>query len=141
MMSAYGLFASFENKLRFFISSFLEQNKGSDWWETNVPKKVKDNIKEHRHEKWHIQLPKNPIQYTDFSDLIKIINKNWDIFEVVFKNQALTKTYLESLEIPRNTIAHSNVLSESMCSELKINIEKILNLIGQYEFKSNENTN
>jgi hypothetical protein len=133
MMSAYALFVSFENKLRFFISYLLEQNKGPDWWETNVSKQVKDNIKTHSLHDWHIQLPKSNIQYTDFSDLIKIINKNWDLFEDVFKDQVVTQTYLESLEIPRNTIAHSNVLSESMFRELELYSSKILNLIDHYK--------
>jgi len=136
MMAAYGILSGFENRLRFFISSQLEQYKGSDWWDTQVPKKIKDNIKNHRLEKWHISIPKNNIQYTDFPDLKNIINKNWDIFEDVFINQNHINVYLEQIEVPRNTIAHSNVLSKSMYDDLKNNTEKILNLIDQYEAKT-----
>ena len=130
MMTAYGLIASFENKLRFFLASTLEKSKGTDWWDKSIPQSVKKNIKSHRLQQWHIELPKSNIQYTDFSDLISIIINNWDIFQPIFKDQSLIKTYLESLEIPRNTIAHSNVLSSSMFKELELYISKILNLIN-----------
>jgi hypothetical protein len=136
MMAAYGILSGFENKLRFFISSQLEQYHGSDWWNTQVPKKIKDNIKNHRLEKWHISIPKKNIQYTDFHDLKNIINKNWEIFEDVFMDQNHIKVFLEQIEIPRNTIAHSNVLSKSMYDDLKNYTEKILNLIDQYEAKT-----
>lgn len=136
MMSAYALLAAFENRLRFFISSLLKQNKGSDWWETSVPKKVKDKIRTHRLDDLQIQLPKHNIQLTTFSDLIKIINNNWDVFEEVFKNQTHIKVNLESLEIPRNTIAHSNVLSKSMHEDLEIKTNNIHNIMDRYESKS-----
>lgn len=134
MMKAYGILVIFENKLRFFISSFLEEEVGPDWWESNVPIGVKNNIKTHRLNGWSKELPKQNIQYTDFKDLRKIISSNWkDLFEKVFKNLNHMNTYLEQIEIPRNTIAHSNVLSESMYIDLKNNTDKILNLVEQYE--------
>jgi hypothetical protein len=134
MMQAYGLLASLENRLRFFIVSYLEKNKGPNWWDRCISKAVKDNIernKNHPLTGWHIELPKHDIQYTAFSDLANIIINNWDVFEQVFKNQSHVKTYLESIEIPRNTIAHSNVLSKDMMQELELNSRKILNLIEE----------
>jgi hypothetical protein len=134
MMQAYGLLASLENRLRFFIVSYLEKNKGPNWWDQCISKAVKDNIdrnKNHPLTGWHIELPKHDIQYTALSDLANIIINNWDVFEHAFKNQSHIKTYLESLEIPRNTIAHSNVLSKDMMQELELSSRKILNLIEQ----------
>ena len=134
MMSAYASLAILENRLRFFIKDKLEEKYGSSWWDY-IPKKVKENIeykKTNGATGWHIQLPKSDIQYTEFTDLIKIIKNqdNWDnIFKPIFHEQNLIETPLTLLEIPRNTIAHSNVLSNDMLEQLERYCKDILNCL------------
>lgn len=140
MIAAYALLASFENRLRFLIASILKKNFGNDWWKTNVPKKIKDSVnrkKEDNLRGWHVDEPKQEIQFTDFSELKSIITKdeNWPLFEEVFGRKDVLENSLTFLEIPRNIIAHSNVLSKEMCTELRFYIKKINNLMDKYESK------
>ena len=139
MMVAYALLTSFENRLRFLIASILEKNFGDNWWKTNVPKKIKDSAnrkKEDNLRGWHMDERKQEIQFTDFNELKSIITKdeNWLLFEEVFGRKDVLENSLTFLEIPRNIIAHSNVLSKEMCTELKFYIQKINKLMDKYEF-------
>lgn len=141
MSEDYALFAGFENNLRFFIADILKENKGLDWWENNVPEGIIKSVRIKKNDtsrRWHIEEPKNNIQFTDFKELVGIITyyKNWKgLFEDIFDDQEIIRSYLKQLETPRNTIAHSNILSKEMKKDMEFHIKKINDLLDQYRSK------
>jgi len=101
-----------ENSLRDFISNFLEEKLGKDWIHCcgitlDSISKWKE-IKENEEKKQECSaIEKRLLYYSDFHDLINIIDKNWDKgFNDVFGNKATTMVFLGLLKDFRNPEAH-----------------------------------
>ena len=101
-----------ENSLRDFISNFLEQNIGKDWLNScgvtqdriSIWKERKEN--DEKKQKYST-IEKRLLYYSDFYDLINIIDKNWNKgFKDVFVNKTTTMVFLDLLKDFRNPEAH-----------------------------------
>jgi hypothetical protein len=108
----------FENSVRNIITSVLEDKYGSNWWRTEVNKKIRDNVsrrmREERLNPWRGTRGAEPIFYTDFSDLATILRSNAVDFNPIFKGVSgglnwLTRRLDESTGI-RHNIAHTSPL-------------------------------
>jgi hypothetical protein len=117
MQQAYGLLFLLENNLRQLIEQQLKRRFGDgDWWEKGATHAAKEESDKHQRDpkwKWHESIQASPLNYVDFATLHDIIvKKNWGIFEGVLGPQTTFSANFQSLYVPRNVIAHNNVLSQ-----------------------------
>jgi hypothetical protein len=103
----------YENLLRTIILEFLGDNpseyKISDE-RINKWKEKKDiEVKKSK----GICLENRLIYYSDFYDLKTIINKNWELFSLVFLNKKRFEVFFEELENYRNSAMHGRSLTKS----------------------------
>ncbi len=116
MAIVYMAIATFENSVREFVSKKLLEVAGETWWEEKVPEKIRTKAEMRREEenkiRWHTPRGDQPLNYTDFSDLISIIirNENWEHFEPHLQSHEWVKQILKTLERSRNVIMHSGDL-------------------------------
>lgn len=110
----------FENSMRTFIEKVMVQRYGSEWWKTRVNSEVQTGVKNRmRKEKlnpWHGSREASEIFYSDFTDLVKILNKNTSDFSPFFRQLPgglswLTQRLAE-LALSRHNIAHSAPLKK-----------------------------
>jgi hypothetical protein len=105
MAAVYTAIASFENSVRRLVSTVLLEQVGADWWQTSVPNKVREKAENRRAEeekvRWHTLRGDEPLNYTEFGDLISIINQNWDKFEpfVLLNGQDNSQQLSNALEM------------------------------------------
>jgi len=124
MAEAYTILHLLENQLRKFIMEKLQVKYSYDWWEKGVSSKIRDNCTDRKKKElespWHEVEESHLLFYTTFEELQGIIQKNWDVFQPFFKDQAAVIGRLTELEIPRNTIAHNRILKETELDRLRI---------------------
>lgn len=115
MAALYPKYYVFENSLRCVIERILETKYGQDWWQKRASPKVKAKVRERRDKEvtqpWHGKRGQHEIYYSDFGDLRKIIERNWDDFADLFPTRSWITQKLDELEPPRNIIAHHNPVS------------------------------
>lgn len=114
MAAVYTAIASFENSIRKLVSTVLLEQVGAGWWQTSVPGKVRERAESRQAEeskiRWHTQRGDEPLNYTDFGDLISIINQNWDKFEPFVRSLEWARQLTTTIERSRNVIMHSGEL-------------------------------
>lgn len=137
MKAAYELLFRLENSLRQIIEQELKKHFGeTDWWEkgaTYAAKKESLNNRKDPRWKWHEPINASPLNYVDFVILHDIIvNKNWGIFEHMLGPRTTFSSNLKNLEVPRNLIAHNNVLSQQEFYDFRRNVERLLGVIKPY---------
>lgn len=131
---AYLAFFCLENAVRQLVMERLSENHGSDWWESYVPKKIRDRVsgrqKKEGENRWHTRRGEHEIHYTDFGDLKSILLTNWADFEELFPDQNWISTRLDELESSRNIIAHSNVLDERELERIELYLDDWVRQVG-----------
>jgi len=137
MKQAYELLFRLENSLRLLIEKELKGRFGEvDWWKegaTHDAKKESARNQKDPRWKWHDPVKASPLNYVDFASLHDIIvNKNWDIFKAILGPQAAFTANFKSLEVPRNIIAHNNLLSQEEFYDFRRNTERLLRMIRAY---------
>ncbi len=103
----------FEKSLRDFIDQRLKGESEKDYWKSNIPGAVQDNVKR-RMESDTKRLPysgapvdpRQRLDYVDFSEYYPIIKANWDIFGEHFINQNNCLMHLDNLMVFRNAEKH-----------------------------------
>ena len=114
MAAVYTAIASFENSVRRLVSTVLLEQIGADWWQSSVPNKVRERAESRQAEeakiRWHTPRGDEPLNYTDFSDLIAIINQNWEKFEPFIRSLEWARQLMVTVERSRNVIMHSGEL-------------------------------
>lgn len=117
MATAYTAIAAFENSVRDFVSKRLLEYKGERWWEDCVSEKIRHKAESRRDEeakiRWHTPRGDQPLNYTEFGDLISIISQNWEQFEPHLRSQDWVRQIISTLERSRNVIMHSGELSNT----------------------------
>jgi hypothetical protein len=115
MADFYVLYFSLENSIRRLISGRLSESHGLNWWDTRVPAGVKaavaDKQKKEKDTPMSIR-SEDPLTYTNFGELIDIINSNWNDFSDTLRSQKASQQILGQFNLIRNVIAHSVELSE-----------------------------
>jgi len=130
MMNSYSNLYRLENILRNYLEASLILHYGEKWWDDGIPQKVREGIIKNKIRDGGIE--KN-INYTDFNHLKRIIfeEENWSsIFEKVFKSQMGITGRLDELEIVRNRIAHTRLLSNEEIIKLELYLKDISTMIN-----------
>lgn len=116
MAVAYAAIATFENQVRKFVSKILLEQVGENWWDEKVSGKIRNKAETRQLEeekiRWHTPRGDEPLNYTDFSELVSIIGQNWEYFEVHLQQQGWVSQILKTLERSRNVIMHSGELAD-----------------------------
>lgn len=126
MGDLYYLYFCLENSIRNTIIDRLQEESGSNWWSVKVPNSVKGKVTsriEQEKDTPFSERSEEPIYYTDFKDLIDIIEANWDIFSDTYRSVESVKQTLETLNILRRPIAHSSILNEDEILRFKLHIK------------------
>lgn len=114
MAVVYTAIAAFENSVRELISKRLLEEQGENWWEESVPGKVRTRAESRREQenkaRWHTPRGESLIHYTEFGDLVSIIQNNWPLFEDYFPSIDWVRQIITTLERSRNVIMHSGQL-------------------------------
>lgn len=115
MSNFYSLYFSLENSVRKLINDVLKENYGTNWWDSKVPQGVKDNVeklkKAERESAMSIR-SEDPLDYTNFGELISIFEANYKDFTDLFRSLKSIKDTLSPLNKIRNVIAHSCELND-----------------------------
>jgi len=136
MQQAYRLLFLLENNLRQLIEQELKkQFSEGDWWEKGATYNAKKESEIHQQDskwKWHEPMTASPLNYVNFNTLHDIIvNKNWGIFEDILGPKEFFSSNFGNLEVPRNLIAHNNVLSSQEFYNFRQSAGKLLSIIKE----------
>jgi hypothetical protein len=129
MSSVYVAFFCLENSVRDLISERLLERHKIDWWDKQVPEKIKTavvKLKESEEKnRYHSARSTTLIGYTMFGNLAQIIISNWEDFSDLFPTQAWITSRFLDLEMSRNIIMHTGTLPE-------IEIERIESIVRDW---------
>ncbi len=132
MADFYVLYYALENSIRRVIKErMLEEHGSPDWWEKAIPKNVKDAVKSKQKKEMDTVLAsrtEDPLTFTNFGELIVIIESNWDLFSDTIRSQKAMKQTLSQFNQIRNIIAHSCKLGENDIARMKLLIRDWLNI-------------
>jgi hypothetical protein len=108
----------FENSARELIAKILEAQFGPAWWEKTVPRKVREAAQNRKDgeadDPWHGSRGASMIDYTQLSDLPKIVGANdaWPHFEPIFGRKSFFEELVNDINVSRRVAAHMNPVSE-----------------------------
>ncbi len=123
MSANYTIFYCLENSIRELIVQRLEEEHGTNWWDTAVPKVVRSNAEKNREKELSSGVtPRSTelIDFTNFGELGEIIKANWDIFGDMFRDVRAVEKVLATLNTLRAPIAHCKTLAED--EELRLHL-------------------
>ncbi len=134
MKQAYELLFRLENQLRTLIEKKLKEKFGeSEWWSKGATRTAKLRYTRRQQDprrKWHLLENTSPLSFVDFEDLHDIVvNKNNDLFEKCIGPIDRFSVNMKNLEIPRNLIAHNNVLPSEEYYDFRRTVEILLRVI------------
>lgn len=134
MAVVYMAVCAFENSVRKFLSTVLEDKAGPDWWDKAVSqgirKKVETRQKEEERIRWHSARGTAAITYTDMGDLSNIIKNNWQHFDPPVPSIEWASSILDIVERSRNVIMHGGVLDGEDIERLGVNIRAWVKQVG-----------
>lgn len=114
MATVYTAICAFENSVRELISATLSEEIGENWWQQAVSEKIRSRAESRRDEenkvRWHTPRGDALINYTEFGDLVSIIQQNWQLFEDLLRSIDWVREKIHTLERSRNVIMHSGEL-------------------------------
>jgi hypothetical protein len=131
MADLYVLYYSLENTVRRLISERLQEKHGPTWWTTAVPQGIQTAVadKQNREKDSVLSIRSDdPLTYTNFGELISIIEANWEAFSDTIRSKKAMQQTLSQFNQIRNVIAHSCSLSATDISRLKLLITDWLNI-------------
>jgi len=126
MVDLYYLLFCLENSIRKLIIDRLKEKYSSAWWETKVPETVRKNVLNKQNDEKDTpfsERSEEPIYYTDFRDLIEIIEQNWTDFSDTFRSIESVKATLTTLNVLRRPIAHNSALGVDEILRFKLHIK------------------
>jgi len=134
MSSVYTALYCIENTIRTFIVERMSERHGIDWWETKVPKGIKQTVinlknKEEKN-KYHSNRSNNEIGYTMLGNLGQIIISNWNDFSDIIPDQAWLTSRMNDLEMSRNIIMHTGILPTVEIERIESIVRDLLRQIG-----------
>lgn len=127
MADYYVLYYCLENTIRRMITDVLFEKYGANWWDTQVPVSIKDEVKDRQEKEkdsvMSIRSIENPLAYTTLGELIPILENNWDSFSDQLRSRKAVRQTLSQLNQTRSVIAHSVELNEDEISRMKLLIK------------------
>lgn len=112
----------FELEIRKIIDSRLSNKYGIDYWKSevipedlrnNVNEKVKKELKLRPDLREQFETSRAKLDNCDVMDYLKIILKNWELFEDIFGSKEETQNQFKNLQIFRNALKHIKTYSDS----------------------------
>jgi len=123
MADFYAIYYALENSIRRLVAERLSEKHGANWWKDKVPpgvqKNVEDKQKEERDTTMSIR-SEDPLDYTNFGELIDIFNANWADFSDTLRSPKAMQTILSQFNKIRNVVAHSCALNEDEITRFKL---------------------
>jgi len=128
MAGIYPFLYVFENSVREFIRTTLEDAHGMDWWDTFVSSETKNKASERLDKqgasRYYGAKAPHLIYLVDLDDLRNIIIRNWNDFEPKLPKLSNTQAWLintlQMIEEIRNITAHNNPISKDDEQKLKV---------------------
>lgn len=134
MSTVYTAIAAFENSARALVTGAMLEGKGENWWDEAVSSKIRKKAEgrqgEDERHRFHSQRGSDPINYTDLTDLLNIINANWELFEPFLPSPEWAKSIFEAIERSRNVIMHSGTLGREDIARVGIHIRDWITQVG-----------
>ena len=134
MAIVYTSIAAFENTVREFVVKKLMEQKGENWWEECVSRKIRDKAESRKIEeekiRWHTPRGINLINYTEFGDLASIMQQNNALFEDHIITIEWARQIFNTLEHSRNVIMHSGELGLRDIERIGTNIRDWISQVG-----------
>lgn len=133
MADFYVLYYGLENTIRRLISGRLQEKHGADWWEEKVPAGVKASVADKQRKERDTPMSirsDDPLTYTNFGELIDILNANWADFADTLRSQKSAQQILSQFNLVRNVIAHSAELNEDEILRFKLLIKDWFRISG-----------
>lgn len=133
MADFYVLYFSLENSIRRLIHGRLSEKYGINWWDTEVPEGVKNNVKDKQLKEKDTPMSirsEDPLSYTNFGELIDILNKKWTDFSDTIRSQKAMQQILGQFNQLRNVIAHSCDLNEDEIIRFQLLIKDWLRILA-----------
>lgn len=131
MADFYVLYFSIENSARKLIRDVLSEKYGSAWWGLKVPEAIQENVKEIQESEKESAMSirsEDPLDYTNFGELINIFDSNWGDFSDILRSQKAVHEALSPLNKIRNVIAHSCELKDDEILRFKLLIKDWLRI-------------
>jgi len=126
MAPHYEVFYSLERTIRALVVDTLRSADGDQWWDNKVPEDIRieaEKSQERESDSGVTPRSDNLIDYTNFGDLGKIINKNWDLFDQTFSSQKAVGRIMWNLNTLRGPIAHCSPLAEDEIVRLRLSVK------------------
>ncbi len=126
MTGIYYLLFCLENSIRKTVLNTLKDKYGANWWTVKVPSTVQKKVTKRQEDEKDTPFSERsnePIYYSDFLDLIEIIENNWIDFSDTFRSMESIKYTLNALNILRRSIAHNSLLEEDEIQRFKLHIK------------------
>ncbi len=133
MADFYVLYYSLENSIRRLISGRLLEKHGADWWEKKVPAGVKSSVADKQKKEKETPMSirsDDPLTYSNFGELIDILNANWSDFADTLRSQKATQQILTQFNLVRNVIAHSVELNDDEILRFQLLIKDWFRISG-----------
>lgn len=131
MADFYILYYCVENSVRRLISETLKEKYNINWWDGKVPEGVKSHVKQTQDGEKDTSMSlrsDDPLFYTDFGELITILEANWNDFSDSLRSLKAMKDVLSKFNQLRNVIAHSGELSDDEILRLKLLVKDWLRI-------------
>jgi hypothetical protein len=133
MADFYVLYYSLENSIRRLISGRLLEKHGVDWWEIRVPAGVKASVADKQRKEKDTPMSirsDDPLTYSNFGELIDILNANWADFADTLRSQKAAQQILSQFNLVRNVIAHSVELNDDEILRFQLLIKDWFRISG-----------
>ncbi|MFQ5978814.1 MAG: Swt1 family HEPN domain-containing protein [Candidatus Heimdallarchaeota archaeon] len=137
----YSILQDLEQTLRTFIITSLMEKYGEKWWKQRIPNDIRQNCQERKETNeniypWFGEEEHDLIEYADFSDYAKIIEKkdNWrEVFKPIIRQKDVFISKLRELEPIRKAIAHSRSINDMETQTLTLYSHQIKNTISIFD--------
>lgn len=108
----YDVLRNLETRLRACVMKVLQGVLPEKWWPELVPERVVERGEKNKASvestfPWNSDPQLPPIYYIDFAHYAWIIDKNWSVFERVFRDKDIIRGKLREPEPIRNQISHN----------------------------------
>jgi len=125
MVSVYPLLYILENSIRQFICAVMEKEKGTDWWEKEVSKELKNDVNKRMQSEnvnsWHQRRGSHPIDYIDMKDLPRLISKITNkIAPKIIPSYEWFDQLVKEIYISRCVLCHMNPLDKDSINSVKL---------------------
>lgn len=133
MARFYIYYYAFENSLRRLVSGRLREKHGINWWKLKAPDGVKANVRKNQKSEKDTAMAirsDEPIYYSNFGELIDLINSNWEDFSDTIRSKKAMESVIGRFGKIRNVIAHSCELEDDDIFRLKLLIKDWFRIIS-----------